>query len=200
MSIAQRAGLPEPFQTTLLILAIVLALTPYLADVSIGILKVPKLTPRQRRSMKVIGPLAVAAAAVLVVPLPFFAPAPVLRLLVADATETGEIDLAIANEGKTAALLTRLQLEVSRDRGLRARPTLMPAATYRIPIDDLAVGASRGLMVRHLVPASATERIVIAPMTTRALDVRLRIESANGGVLEADVGLWPAGGRNRRRR
>ena len=190
MSIAQRAGLPEAFQTTLLVLAIALALTPYLADASIGILKVPKLTIRQRRSMKIIGPLVVALVVVLVMPLSALAPASTLQLLVADATAAGEIDVAITNRGPAAVLLTRVEIEVVRDTGARVRPALPPAAGYRVPIDDLATGAKRNLVLRHLVPPLTTERIVISPMTNRVVDVRLTLRSADGQVLSAAVRLW----------
>src|SRR6185436_9622894 len=152
MSIAQRGGLPEAFQTTLLILAVVLALTPYLADVSSGILKVPRLTSGQRRSMKIVGPLTVLFMLLLVVPWPALAPVSQLRLLAADATDTGEIDVAIKNDGTSAVLLTRLEIEVLRDRGLRLRPVLAPTAAYRLRMDDLAAGSKRALTMRHLLP------------------------------------------------
>lgn len=46
MSLAERLGLPEEFQTTLLLLSLLLALAPYFADVKIGSLQVPRLSPR----------------------------------------------------------------------------------------------------------------------------------------------------------
>jgi|GEM_PF-5457129 len=192
MSIAQRAGLPEAVQTALLLLSIALALTPYLTEVSIGILKIPKLSMRERRSMKIIGPIAVVLAIALVAPLSALAPASKLRLLAADVDEAGQIDVVVANNGTTAALLTKIELELLRDRQLRARPTLMPTAAYRIPIDRLSVGGRRSLLVRQLVLPSTAERIVIAPMTNRALEVRLRMHTADGEVLTADVSLWPS--------
>jgi len=199
MSIAQRAGLPEAVQTTLLLLSIALALTPYLPEVSIGALIIPKLSIRQRRSMKIIGPIAVVLAIALVVPLSALAPTSKLRLLGADVDEAGQIDVVVANNGATPALLTKIELELLRDRQLRARPTLAPVAAYRIPIDRLSVGGRRSLLVRQLVLPSTAERIVIAPMTNRAVDVRLRIQSAEGDVLTADVSLWPSTGRLDRR-
>jgi hypothetical protein len=191
MSIAQRIGLTDTFQTTLLILALVMALAPYLPQLSIGTLTIPKLTVRQRRLMKVVGPLALLVGIALVTPLAALAPAPRLRLLAADATGGGPIDVAVMNEGARAVLLTGLEIEVISDRGGRARPMLEPAGTYRVPVDALRVGARRAVVLRHVVPPGATERLLIAPMTTRLLDLRVTLREAGGGTLAAEVHLWP---------
>jgi hypothetical protein len=188
MSIAGRLGLPEAVQTGLLIFAIVLALTPWLSGVTVGSWEFPKLDPRRRRVLRVIGPIAVALAIALVVPVSALRPSTTdLRLLAADVTRNGEIDVAVTNAGTSAALLTAIELEVLRERATAARPVLVTTATYRIPVDDLPAGKRRRLVVRHLVPAGATERIVIAPETTRAAAVRLTLFGADGAVLNATV-------------
>lgn len=191
MSIAQRVGLTDAFQTTLLILALVLSLTPYLAEVSLGPLTIPRLTVRQRRLMKIVGPLAIVLVIAIVTPLSALAPAPKLELLAADATDSGEIDIVVMNRGAAPVLLTRLEIEVIGDRGGRARPPLAPAGGYRLPVDDLPVGARRALMLRHVVVPGATERLLISPATTRAIDLRVRLREAGGRTLSTDVRLWP---------
>jgi hypothetical protein len=190
MSLAARLGLPEEFQTTLLLLALLVALAPYLAGVKIGGLQVPALAPRKQRQMKGFGPLALLLALGLVLPVSGLSPSTArLQLLAADFRETGEIDVAIANSGTVAALLTRIELEVLRDYQVSARPALAPSAGYRIPIADLNPGQRRSVIVRHVIPAATTERILIAPETARALEVRVRIYAAHGVVLTSDMRL-----------
>jgi hypothetical protein len=200
MSIAGRLGLPEAVQTALLVLAIVLALSPWFSGVAIGSWTFPKFDPRRRRAMRVIGPIAVALAVALVVPVSTLRPPQTdLRLLAADATADGDIDVAVANQGTSGALLTAIELEVLRERTTAVRPVLFTAATYRLPIGDLTAGQRRRRMVRHLVPAGATERIVIAPESTRAAAVRLTLFAADGSVLSSTVNLPSPIGRGDRR-
>lgn len=190
MSFADRLGLPGEFQTTLLLLSLLLTASPYLAGVTIGGLKIPELGPRQRRLMRFLGPAAFLVSLGLVVPVDRLAPAVRLELLAADATEAGLIDLVVANQGTEPALLTRIALEVVSDDGTAVRPALAPAAGYRIPIADLRPGQQRSILVRHLVPAGATERILISPETIRATTVRVHVHSARAIVLSRDVRLW----------
>lgn len=198
MSLAERIGLPEEFQTTLLLLALLLALAPYLADIKIGSLQVPRLGPQKRRLMKVLGPLVVLSSLGLVLPVSKLLPSvSKLQLLAVDFTEAGEIDVAITNSGTAAALLTKIELEILKDHQISARPALTPTARYRIPMTGLRSGQRRSLVVRHTVLPATTERILIAPETARVLDVRIHIYAANGAVLTSDVQLWQGSVQNR---
>jgi hypothetical protein len=67
-SILQALGLPQPFGATLLALALILALAPYLGGADFGLLKVPTFSPDTQRGLRVIGPVALAAAVGLHVP------------------------------------------------------------------------------------------------------------------------------------
>lgn len=190
MSIAQWLGLPEPFVVTLLVLVTVLALAPYFSGLALGNVEIPKLEPRRRRAMRFAGPFCISAGILLVVPFAALRPARAnLRLLVAEVTESGDIDIVVTNTGSAAALLTAIELQVTGDRGIRSRPVLIPAATYSIPIDGLRSGDRRKRMVRHLIAAGGTERILISPQTSQAFNVRLRICADDGTVLTADLDL-----------
>lgn len=193
MSVADWLGLPEAVQTALLILAVVFTLTPWFPGFTVGNWSVPKLDPRRRRALRWVGPITIMLAVALVMPLAALRPSPTaLRLLTADGTANGDIDLVITNSGISAALLTAIELEVIRDRGLAARPALVTTATYRLPIGGLAAGQRRRLVIRHLVPAGATERIAVATETMRAASVRLSLYAADGAVLREVVELRPS--------
>lgn len=190
MSIVDLLGLSEAVQTTLLLLALALALAPFLSGVKIGGVEIPKLDPRRRRALRIAGPASVVVAIALVVPVPALRPSPThLRLLAADAIENGDIDVAVANSGTSPALLTAIELEVGRDRVMTPRPVLQTSAWYRLPIGDLSAGQRRRLVIRHLVPAGATERFSIHPETSRAATVRLSLFSADGAVMQTLVDL-----------
>lgn len=190
MSIADLLGLPETVQTTLLLLALALALAPFLSGLKIGGVEIPKLDPRRRRILRIAGPASVVVAIALVVPVPALRPSPAsLRLLAADALENGDIDVAVGNPGASAALLTAIELQVDRESVVAARPVLQTSATYRLPIGDLSAGQRRRLVIRHLVPAGATERFSIHPETTRAATVHLSLFAADGSVLQTLVDL-----------
>lgn len=195
-SLAQRIGLPDAFQTALLTLALLLALSPYLAGVTVGNLQIPQLAAKHRRQLRFAGPAAVAGAILLVLPLTSLAPRRQARLafVAVDATPEGEIDVAVTNDGNAPVLITRIELEVLRDRGRKARPTLLSAAAYRIPIDDLQPGQRRSVIGRQLIAPGTTERFTIAPQTARALDVRLHLKTADGLSLSRDLSLWPSPG------
>jgi Mg-chelatase subunit ChlD len=194
MSLADRLGLPHELMTALILLTIVFALAPYFAGLTLGTLQVPRLRPRARRLLRILGPLSVAAAVALVVPVAALAPQTTrLKLLAADFVD-GNIDVAIANAGTSDGLVTGIELEVLADRGGAARPALPATARYQVPIDDLQPGGKRRIVVRHLIPAGATERLLISPETARLLDVRLRIHTAGGTLLTADVPLFATAG------
>jgi hypothetical protein len=188
MSIAGRLGFPEAFQTTLLLLTLVLTLTPYFAGAMIGSVAIPRLSASRRRWMRFFGPFSLAVTVAVIVPLDVLrATTPDLRLLAADVSQSGDLDLVLTNPGTTAALVTAIELEVIGDRGLASRPILHSTAAYRISIDDLKVGNSRRLVVRHLIPTGATERFTISPETSRSLKVRVRIQTAHGAALSRDL-------------
>jgi hypothetical protein len=192
MSIAEWMGLPEEFQTTLLLLAILLTFTPYFAGIKIGGLQVPDLGSRKGRLMKVLGPLALLASLGLVLPVSALLPSTTkLQILAVDFTQTGEIDVAITNAGTATALLTKIEFEILKDHQVLARPVLAPTGHYRIPLDDLQQGQRRSLILRHTILPATTERILLAPEVARSLDIRMRIYCGDGGVLTADVQLWP---------
>lgn len=192
MSFAERIGLPDAFQTTLLVVALLLALAPYFSGLAIGGVQLPRLDRRRRRMLTVLGPVSLIAMVVLVLPFEALAPPPSrLQIVAADVTETGEIDLAISNTGTVAALLTRIEIEVIADRHKTARPALASSARYQIAIDDFALGRRYALVIRHLVPPKTTERIVVAPQTNRSLRARVRVHSAGGTVMTREVELWP---------
>lgn len=189
MSFAQRIGLPESVQTSLLLLAIALTLAPWFTGLTIGMLQLPKLDARRRRMWRIGGPLLLILTVALVFPV---TPRPIsLHLLAADVLENGNIDVVISNTGNSVALLTSIELEVIRDHGIASRSMLATSATYYLSIDDLAPRMRRRLIIRHLIAPGATERIVIAPQTTRAADVRLLLHAADGSVLQSLLNLRP---------
>lgn len=190
MSLAGRLGLPEAVQTALLLATFALTLTPYFAGMSIGGLQVPAIDPARRRRMRIAAPAMLVGSMLFVVPLPFLQPAPtMLRLIAVDVTDSGNIDAVVANDGNSAALLTAVELEVLSERGIGARPELLPGAAIQVPVDDLPRGGRRTSMIRMLVGPKSVERIVISPLTARGLLLRLRIRSADGAALTADVDL-----------
>jgi hypothetical protein len=192
MSIVRWLGLPPEVHATLLIASILLALTPYFGGAAFGSVTVPRLPLRTRRSMVFGGPLLVALLIGLGIPIAALSPRAIeLGLLIADATDDGEIDVVIRNSGTAPAILTSIELEIVGDRQAAARVPLAPTARYRIPLGTLPPGSRRAIAVRHLIAPSATEEIRIAPETPRALDLRVRIHSADGAVLDATVHLWP---------
>jgi hypothetical protein len=197
MSLAEWLGLPEEFQATLLLLAVLLTFTPYFAGIKIGGLQVPDLGSRKGRLMKVLGPLSLLASLGLVLPVSALLPSPTkLQLLAVDFTPTGEVDLAITNSGTATALLTKIEFEILKDHQVLARPILAPVANYRIPLADLKQGQRRSLILRHAVLPATTERILLAPEAARSLDLRIRIYCGDGQVLTADVQLWPQAARH----
>jgi len=190
MSIAQWLGLSPEFWTAILLIAVCLALAPYLENMTIGAWVVPRLVPGKKRIVKIGGPLIVIVLIAAGVPLNALRPKARLELLAADATDRGQIDVVIANSGATAAVLTRIEIEVLRDHGQLMRPVLDASATYRIPLGDARAGQCRAATIRHVVPPATTERILIALETARVLDVRVRILVADGVALTGDVRLW----------
>ena len=62
-------GLPETFGGALLLLALVLLLSPYLADTDLGFIKIPEFEPIVKRRLRIFGPIAMVAAVLLHVPL-----------------------------------------------------------------------------------------------------------------------------------
>ena len=192
MSLAQRIGLPDAFQTSLLVLALLLVLAPYFAGLTVGGVQLPRLDRRRRRALKVAGPIAVIATLALVLPIAALAPPPTrLELVAADVTDAGEVDLVIANSGSGNALLTRIDLEVLVDRGAVVRPVLASSARYRIAIGDLSPGHRRGMVIRQLIPPRAIERILVDPGTNRSMRMRITIHAAGGVILTRDLELWP---------
>lgn len=190
MSLAGRLGLPEAVQTALLLVALALALAPYFAGMSIAGLQVPAIDRARRRRMRIAGPAILLGSLALVVPLSLFQPSPtILRLIAVDVTDSGNIDAVVANDGSSAALLTAVELEVLGERGISARPELLPGAAIQVPVDDLPPGGRRSSMIRLLVGPKSHERLVISPLTGRGLLLRLRIRSADGTALMADVDL-----------
>ena len=192
MSLANWLGLPEAFQTTLLIAAVVLALTPYFAGITVGGLQVPRLPVRQRRRLRLAGPIVLLGCLALVIPIGAWRNATSeLRLLAVDVGPSGVIDVVVANRGSSPALLTAIELEVIADRRVIGRPVLQETATYHVPLDDVAVGGRQRRTIRHIIAAGATERILIAPETARSLRVRLSLSVAGGAMLTSTVELLP---------
>ena len=68
-NILQALGLPPAFGATLLGFGLILALAPYLAGTDFGLFKVPAFSARGVKRLRVLGPLALAAAIALHVPL-----------------------------------------------------------------------------------------------------------------------------------
>jgi len=196
MSIANLLGLSEAVQTTLVLLAVALVLAPVLSGVKFGGIEVPRLDPRRRRALRIVGPVSVVGAVVLVVPVSALRPpATHLRLLAAASLGNGDIDVAITNAGTADALLTAIELQVTRERAAAPRPELHTSATYRVPIGDLTAGQSRRVVIWHLVPAGATERLSIHPETNHAAAVQLSLFAADGTVLRTMIELEAKRGR-----
>jgi hypothetical protein len=64
-----RLGIPSPIGETVGLLALALALSPYLAGTDFGFLKVPELAGAAKRDLKVLGPILLAASLLLYFPL-----------------------------------------------------------------------------------------------------------------------------------
>ena len=191
VSIAERIGLPHEFQTTLLVVALLLALAPYFSGLTIGGIQIPRLERRRRRALKVLGPLTLVLMIGAVLPMEALSPPPTrLQIVACDATDDGGIDLALSNSGTAAALLTRIELEVLALRPTTVRPSLPAAASYRIEMKDPRPGSRHAVVVRHVILPKALERIVLVPQTNRAMRVRLRLFAADGAVMTRDVELW----------
>jgi hypothetical protein len=190
MSVADWLGITEAAQTALLILAFVLMLTPWLSGLTIGNMQFPKLDRRRRRAIVATGPVAMLLSLALVVPVSALRPRSTdLRLLAADVTHNGDIDIAMSNAGSADVLLRAIELEVVRASKVAARPALVTAATYRVPIDDLEVGERRRLVIRHLIGAGRTERLTISPEAPHVATARLSLIAADGTVLQTVVDL-----------
>jgi len=190
MSVADWLGIPEAAQSALLLLAFALMLTPWLSGLTIGNTQFPKLDRRRRRAIVATGPIAMLLSLALVVPVSALRPRSTdLRLLAADVTSNGDIDLAMSNAGSADVLLRAIELEVVRASKVAARPALVTAATYRVPIDDLEVGERRRLVIRHLIGAGRTERLTISPEAPHVAAARLSLIAADGTVLQTVVDL-----------
>jgi hypothetical protein len=64
-------GYPQSFTTTVLILALIFALSPYLAGADFGIIRIPSFPPNARRVLRIVGPLVFLFCAVVLF-FPFF--------------------------------------------------------------------------------------------------------------------------------
>ena len=69
MNALQLLGLPDPFGLTLLILAVVLAISPWAAGHDFGVLKVPKFKLSTRKRLRLAGPVLLLGEILLHVPL-----------------------------------------------------------------------------------------------------------------------------------
>ncbi len=61
-------GLPDQFGFLLLAISLILLLAPYLSGSDLGVLKIPQVTDAARRTLRALGPIAIAAAILLHVP------------------------------------------------------------------------------------------------------------------------------------
>ena len=61
-------GLPDDFATVLLIVALILALSPYLSGADFGVFKVPSFSDEVRSRLRLLGPLALAGVVLLFLP------------------------------------------------------------------------------------------------------------------------------------
>jgi hypothetical protein len=69
LTVLSYLNVPEQFGVTLLLLALVLLLSPYLAGTDFGVIKIPEFKPTAKRALRVIGPVAMLAALLLHFPL-----------------------------------------------------------------------------------------------------------------------------------
>src|SRR6058998_3569485 len=68
-SLLSAVGLPEEFGVVLLSLALILLLAPYLAGTDLGIIRIPSFSSGAKRTLRIVGPIAMLAAILLHVPL-----------------------------------------------------------------------------------------------------------------------------------
>ena len=61
--------IPDQFESLLLVLAVIFALTPYFAGADFGPIKIPKLSQLATRRLKILGPLGFAIVLLLFAPL-----------------------------------------------------------------------------------------------------------------------------------
>ena len=82
MSLLERLNLPANFGYALLLLGLALSLAPYLRGADFGVVKIPDLSDGTRRALVFIGPLVLAAAVLVHVPVSLrlspLSPAPLL--------------------------------------------------------------------------------------------------------------------------
>jgi hypothetical protein len=69
VSVLDRLNLPANFGYALLILGLVLVLAPYLRGTDFGVVKIPDFEAPMRRTLRVVGPLALLGAVLVHVPL-----------------------------------------------------------------------------------------------------------------------------------
>ena len=105
-SVIQRLALPAEFGVALLLFAFTLAIAPYFSGVDFGAVKIPELSLKTRRNLRVIGPLALAMAILLHVPFARTAPVPAPPTTSANDTAVTSPDTAPATATTTATATT----------------------------------------------------------------------------------------------
>jgi hypothetical protein len=98
-----------------------------------------------------------------------------LEIVKADLTELGELDVLVRNPGKESAVIHDIGVTVVEDHHQVLQPVILPSERITIPIDDLAVNATRKKGVAIEVKPNSAERFLVALETTRVLTIRLTL-------------------------
>jgi hypothetical protein len=109
-------------------------------------------------------------------------------LLISDVSyiHDSQLDVKVINNGLTDVIITSIGIMKKRDLGMCVSPILMATAIYKIPVDDIKVGAVKKITASQLVKAREADRFLIALETTCAYDLRLILDYNDGRVADFD--------------
>jgi hypothetical protein len=115
-----------------------------------------------------------------------------LKVTSAAYTKAGVIDLALLNEGNSAAVISEIQLKLVKDFHrtlLPVLPPVPPSEYIKIPIGELSEGQDKKATLKDpvAVPAHGADRIVVSPDTTRVVKLEVKLFYNNGQVAQTEV-------------
>jgi hypothetical protein len=101
----------------------------------------------------------------------------------------GLIDLALINEGDSAAVISEIQLKVMKDFRRTLQPVVPPSEHVKIPIGGLAEGQVKKATLKDpvAVPPHGADRIQIIPDSTRVVKLEVSLIYNDDQVAKAEV-------------
>jgi len=88
-------------------------------------------------------------------------------------TRDSEFDVQLRNLSGNDLIIHNITITKVKDHNVGVAPELKPTARYKLPVDEIAEGASKTITVSHVVPAHGSDRLLIALSTTKVYTLKV---------------------------